>query len=902
MSQHPNRGQSPDRPLSKRAKRQINAFLRQTDDDESSSSVLSSTEPFDPRVLLTTAVNPSVIPQSSSVLSTVIPETVIGRSEGQLVEGEQVPVRSTQPQMVPSTSCSAAEVTELVVQQDDLSVPSKDVPLETSPPLPLSNQLIRLPPTACEIEWQHFLTRGDESFIPTNIPCCTLDADEEDQVTEALLTPEHVNDPLYPGSSMSVQDCLVSLLTYAQSVKMSGQDFSKLLELLNLLLPQPNKLPKSTHHFFKCFEKDDGQLDIYYFCTICFSQRSNSKDSCPDCRDPKKQVAYFLICPMQQQLQKLYARPGFLEMLNYKNARVKKNDQNIEDIYDSTVYRDAEKTFLNNPHNVSLTWYTDGISLFECSSYTLWPFIFIINELPPQERYKPENVIFGGLWGCHEKPPANMFILPLYHQIKNLSEGFQVMFNGSKVGHTVEAHLLFGRCDMPAKASFMNIKGHAGYFSCPLCFIKGEKSARTGNVMVFPHNNNLELRSDQNYKACVLEGIKKIPDGHLGVMGPSVLSYMTSTSFLSSITIDVMHCVYLGVVKMLLGLWFNSTYSSESFSLSQKTQVVNDRLFALKLPHFVQRMPVGVDKLPYWKASLFRTFILYMCLVVMKGVMKQEYYVHIALLVEGLSLLNSSSVSHSDIMRADELLCKFCRDFETLYGLRHMTSNVHQLRHLSQSVLQTGNLCMTHCFQFEDLNGKLASLVHGTTHASLQIHSRLSLLTEAEKRVSSVRSLSLKFFCDKLFYNFNVSKKISQSIYVAGPFGHNSKYENDIVNLITNVHLFQTFEKLYKNRILYVSSSYGKGARKSSYCTYNFAGNIHHGEILTFVKTLDLSYYALVAQILLTSSDINRCFVDSGHRTGRFLIPVIDLVQVSFCFNVNNVVYVMEPLNPFELE
>ena len=47
----------------------------------------------------------------------------------------------------------------------------------------------------------------------------------------------------------------------------------------------------------------------------------------------------------------------------------------------------------------------------------MWPFVFVANELPPEERFKPENLILGGLWGDVNKPHPNVFLLPMYYNI-----------------------------------------------------------------------------------------------------------------------------------------------------------------------------------------------------------------------------------------------------------------------------------------------------------------------------------------------------------------------------------------------------------------------------------------------------------------------------------------------------
>ena len=115
--------------------------------------------------------------------------------------------------------------------------------------------------------------------------------------------------------------------------------------------------------------------------------------------------------------------------------------------------------------------------------------MFTINELPPIERHKPENLLVGGLWGGDGKPHPNIFLLPIYHDLMKLKNGVKVKPYGSQVEIVVCCHLIFGACDIPAKSAFMNMKGHMGHNSCAKCYIYGEKSERTGNVMVCPHQD-----------------------------------------------------------------------------------------------------------------------------------------------------------------------------------------------------------------------------------------------------------------------------------------------------------------------------------------------------------------------------------------------------------------------------
>ena len=103
----------------------------------------------------------------------------------------------------------------------------------------------------------------------------------------------------------------------------------------------------------------------------------------------------------------------------------------------------------------------------------------------------------------------------------------------------------------------------------------------------------------------------------------------------------------------------------------------------------------------------------------MSVVIEQVYFNHFKLLYLGISLLCQNSVSAADIALSQTLLDEYVKQYEQLYGLRHMSFNVHLLRHLPKVVEELGPLWITTCFMFEDLNGSLKHLVHGTQYAAL---------------------------------------------------------------------------------------------------------------------------------------------------------------------------------------
>jgi len=766
-----------------------------------------------------------------------------------------------------------------------------------------------------ELEYSRFFENcshaGDSDLVLPPLESVTPVMTTSDEETSPKVPLQEGTTPLYESaqrSKLNVHDCMVSLLTFAHSAHLSGKSTVELLEFLEMVLPQPNNLPKTSYMFKKYFRHDDNEIQMYFFCSKCYKSRESQNDICNECKG-RRTVSYFVTTSLSAQLQKLYSRPGFKDKLQYKSIRVKKNLDNIEDVYDSSVYKEAETGVLGaSANNISLTFYTDGIAIYEVSSYSLWPCMFTINELPPNDRHKIENVLIGGLWGGDSKPHPNILLLPQYQEIKKLNNGIPIRVHGSAEEITVQAILLFFTSDSPARASFMNMKSHSGYFSCPKCFIEGEKSQRTGNVLVFPHHDNLVLRNDENYQDCVQQGLLS-KDGHKGVFGPTILSYMFSESFISGVTIDVMHSCYMGLTKQLIRLWFDVKYKDEAFSLVEKIPQVNERLEGFNLPHFVQRLLLDVDKnLSFWKASLCRNFLLYVVLVLLQGIQGEAYFRNLCKLVEGISLLNSDSISNADLERADHLLVDFCKEFEVLYGLRHMSFNLHLLRHLKQCVIQCGNLWVYICFDLEDLNGQLAALVHGTRHAIKQIISKLDLLTDLPLLIKTVQSDIARTFCEKLICkskNFKRGPRICSSTYVVGEFSDASPHYQSVTEYLNVLYkepvAVSFFDRLYKTGQLYVAACYKRGSRISCYCRYEINREVFHGRVLTFVRTNQDKYFVLLEKSYDSPTDLPRYveFISSGNID---LIPVKQLVSVSFFLDAKHKMYLIDPLNPFEME
>ena len=64
---------------------------------------------------------------------------------------------------------------------------------------------------------------------------------------------------------------------------------------------------------------------------------------------------------------------------------------------------------------------------------------------------------------------------------------------------------------------------------------------------------------------------------------------------------------------------------------------------------------------------------------------------------------------------------RYVREFETLYKVRYCFIDIHKLLHYPGIVRRLGPLWLYICFEYEDLNGGLLRLIHGTHNIHIQI-------------------------------------------------------------------------------------------------------------------------------------------------------------------------------------
>lgn len=326
-----------------------------------------------------------------------------------------------------------------------------------------------------------------------------------------------------------------------------------------------------------------------------------------------------------------------------------------------------------------------------------------------------------------------------------------------------------------------------------------------------------------------------------------------------------MHCVAIGVMKMLMHLWLDYSNKAEDFFIGNKLSIINDRLLQMTPPYFVTRAPRLLQDLCNWKASEFRTFLLFYSVPCLYGILPDEHFQLLLCLNQAIYILMQTSISLADLKTAQNMLCKFCASIDFLYGKRYERSNVHGLLHLTRKVKDLGPLWAHSCFFYEDLNGDLRSLFHGIQKIALQIssavliHQHIPFLANCLKPGTSAADI---YFLMTNKY-LTKSKYISSEIYAIGSFNacilsdHLLKelgVERDIIMSA------QKFYKLIKDYRVYHSKGYMRVMVRDS-CTIRYFcdDQINYGQIQYFLKVesrIATEHYAVIYKLYPVKSNM----------------------------------------------
>lgn len=203
----------------------------------------------------------------------------------------------------------------------------------------------------------------------------------------------------------------------------------------------------------------------------------------------------------------------------------------------------------------------DGAQVYNSKKNSIWPVQLYQDFLPPEIRFKPENVILCILYYGACKPEISKILHPLAEEIDRLQQN-KIKF--IRNGDTIKCVpiVMFCSVDLPAKAMLSGLKTYSGGKACTMFLHTGKPikdhlgRKYTRYVKVDP---NPEQRTHAGaIKAVKSFSIKSTTEHAYGFIRIPPMILFTQFDLAMGFTTDYMHNITLGVMKLLLDFWLGS--------------------------------------------------------------------------------------------------------------------------------------------------------------------------------------------------------------------------------------------------------------------------------------------------------------------------------------------------------
>lgn len=119
------------------------------------------------------------------------------------------------------------------------------------------------------------------------------------------------------------------------------------------------------------------------------------------------------------------------------------------------------------------------------------------------------------------------------------------------------------------------------------------------------------------------------------------------------------------------------------------------------LPKEIHRKIRSLKHIHYYKGTEFRTFLLYVGIVVLKQHLPVSQYQHFLTLFCAVTICSSDKYKRF-LPKAKELFVEYIEKYIEIYHIANITSNVHNLCHVVDNVVKFGNLNTIDAYKFEN--------------------------------------------------------------------------------------------------------------------------------------------------------------------------------------------------------
>ncbi|XP_077996898.1 uncharacterized protein LOC144450190 isoform X2 [Glandiceps talaboti] len=421
---------------------------------------------------------------------------------------------------------------------------------------------------------------------------------------------------------------------------------------------------------------------------------------------PKRLYCYRSV---KDTLQELLKRPGFREKCQQWTQRQIPEDI-LADVYDGRIWQE----FMTGPdaaNTFAVMLNVDWFQPYKHVNDSVGVIYLVIQNLPRDERFKPENVVLVGVIPGPSEPKRdiNSYLDPLVDELLELNDGVPLE-DTSYCGWNIYSMILLSlSCDIPACRKCGGFLGHGAKRGCSKCLRIFERTDGFGSKADYSGFNpeEWEPRSNEDHKRFA-EIAKKAKtkterdkvEKQYGARFSSLfrLPYYDAIRFC---LVDPMHNLLLGTAKHVLKVWKKkSIITDEDFEKIQK------RVDDLKVPSDIGRIPSKIGSgFASFTADQWKNWTCVYSLFALDSIVTGEHLDCWKAFVHACRIICNRTISKKMVHTAHTYLRLFCKKFEKLYGPESCTPNLHLHMHLKDCLLDYGPVYSFWLFSCERYNG-----------------------------------------------------------------------------------------------------------------------------------------------------------------------------------------------------
>ena len=506
----------------------------------------------------------------------------------------------------------------------------------------------------------------------------------------------------------------------------------KFLKILNYVISDEDEEPNgmrnplpSTYHSFK----QKYELDIKTFfgfetsCCKSFEMQEKDKNFCFVCSSCSRIIKssevsnsknYFFYFDFKKIIQLLITKFGLKSCIFSQTGSIKSK-------FDSKIFKEFYS--IKGPNILSMTFFTDGVSLFNSTKDQIWPIFLRLDNLNCDEY---DKIILIACSISVTKPEVNLFCKKFVDDINQLFE-YGLVIN-EEIIYPVLTNTIM---DLEAKFCFVGHCRHNADYGCTQCFQKGEresfiKNQRTGkkiSIHIYPPNQ-LSIKRDMQTHREIIEKLSTLDDQTLfGVKNEVYLLNIKHLDLFRAIYPDSMHFLSGILIKYLKKMLSPQNVNSECYINQKNLIILNKRIqkYTISSDFKSKLRLVDLKELGNWKSNQFFDFFFYLMPVCFRSLISNRTYNHLFVLVHIISKLWVGNLNDSDLINIQRLIEKYLSEVEKVFDRMHLTINQHQMKHIVESFIDHGPMSGINAFPFESKNGDLKKTVLSPTFILEQI-------------------------------------------------------------------------------------------------------------------------------------------------------------------------------------